>query len=78
MTRLLIEDNGIGMDSTRAASIFHLFEQPRQDSETTGGGIGLAIVRRGVERMGGRVGVESTPGVGSSFWIELRKDPESP
>jgi signal transduction histidine kinase len=37
-----------------------------------GTGIGLAIVRKAVERMGGRVGVESEPGHGSRFWVELR------
>jgi len=36
-----------------------------------GTGVGLALVRKGAERMGGRVGVESTPGHGSRFWIEL-------
>ena len=39
----------------------------------SGTGIGLAIVQQGVERMGGRVGVDSTPGQGSRFWFELRK-----
>jgi len=41
----------------------------------TGGssGIGLAIVKRAMERLGGTCGVESTPGKGSRFWIELRK-----
>ena len=38
-----------------------------------GTGIGLSIVRKGIERMGGRVGVESAPGEGSRFWIELSK-----
>jgi signal transduction histidine kinase len=37
-----------------------------------GTGIGLAIVRRSLERMGGSCGVESVPGEGSQFWIELR------
>ena len=38
-----------------------------------GTGVGLAIVQKGIERMGGRVGVESAPGQGSRFWFELRK-----
>jgi signal transduction histidine kinase len=43
-----------------------------------GTGVGLAIVRKGVERMGGRVGVESAPGRGSRFWIELPSPSEEP
>jgi signal transduction histidine kinase len=42
-----------------------------RESEYPGTGIGLAIVRKAVERMGGRVGLESEPGKGSKFWIEL-------
>ena len=42
------------------------------DNQYEGTGIGLAIVRKVVERMGGKVGVESEPGHGSRFWIELR------
>ena len=76
--RIVVEDNGIGIDPARAEKIFTLFEQPHHSSETGGTGIGLAIVRRGVERLGGQVGVDSTPGAGSRFWIELPKDPESP
>lgn len=78
MVRLTIEDNGVGIDRARAAAVFHLFEQPHRSSDTGGTGIGMAIVRRGVERMGGRVGVESTQGIGSKFWIELPLDPDSP
>lgn len=77
-TRLYVEDNGVGMDAARTASAFHLFEQPHDSSESGGSGIGLAIVRRGVERMGGKVGVESSLGSGSSFWIEMPRDPQSP
>jgi PAS domain S-box-containing protein len=76
--RLIIEDNGVGIDPARAASIFHLFEQPHESDATGGSGIGLAIVRRGVERMGGKAGVEPNSGGGSRFWIELPRDPQSP
>jgi signal transduction histidine kinase len=44
-----------------------------QSMVNQGTGIGLAIVKKAVERMGGRVGVESTVGEGSRFWLELRK-----
>jgi len=74
MARLIVEDNGIGMAPDRAATVFHLFEQPHESTDTGGSGIGLAIVRRGLERMGGKVGVESSPGAGSKFWIELPMD----
>jgi signal transduction histidine kinase len=43
-----------------------------------GTGIGLAIVRKVVERMGGKVGVVSAPGEGSRFWVELRAAPSQP
>ena len=48
-----------------------MFHRLHGMAEYPGTGIGLAIVRRGAERMGGIAGVESEPGRGSRFWIEL-------
>lgn len=72
--RLWVEDNGIGIRPEDRERIFRVFE--RANGGHPGTGIGLATVRRGVERLGGQVGVESEPGVGSRFWIELRSAPE--
>ena len=69
--RLVFEDNGIGIEARYLDKIFRPFEKLHPPSRYAGTGIGLAIVQRGVERMGGRVGVESTLGRGSTFWIEL-------
>src|ERR1051326_5833779 len=68
--RIFIKDNGIGIDEKFHQRIFRVFER-LNPSQYPGTGIGLAIVQRGVERMGGRAGVESQPGHGSCFWIEL-------
>jgi signal transduction histidine kinase len=69
--RLWIEDNGIGISPQHQDRIFQAFERLHGIEAYPGTGIGLAIVKRGVERMGGRVGVESDLGQGSRFWIEL-------
>ena len=71
MVRLWIEDNGIGIAPDDQERIFRLFERGRVMTKYAGTGIGLAIVRRGIERIGGRVGLESTLGAGSRFWVEL-------
>jgi PAS domain S-box-containing protein len=68
---LWVEDNGIGISPEHQERIFRVFERLHGSEEYRGTGIGLAIVRKGVERMGGRAGVESQPGQGSRFWIEL-------
>ena len=71
--RISIEDNGIGISPEYHEKIFRVFERLQKD-KSEGTGIGLAIVRKGIERMGGKVGLESgPPRVGSLFWIELRK-----
>jgi PAS domain S-box-containing protein len=70
--RLWVEDNGIGIETEAQHKIFELFQ--RLHSEYPGSGIGLAIVRKAVERMGGNLGVESELGKGSKFWIELARE----
>lgn len=69
--RLVVEDNGIGIAPEHHERIFGIFERLNRTEDFPGTGIGLAIVRRAVERLGGRLGVESQPGRGSRFWIEL-------
>lgn len=71
MVRVSVEDNGIGIAPEHQERIFRVFERLHGVEEFPGTGIELALVKKGIERMGGRVGVESTPGVGSRFWFEL-------
>ena len=71
--RLWVEDRGIGISlPSHQNKLFRVFERLAGEAYP-GTGIGLAIVKRAVDRMGGAVGVESEVGNGSRFWIELRK-----
>lgn len=69
------EDNGIGIAPENQKRIFGIFQRLNADRVYEGTGIGLAIVQKAVERMGGRVGVESEPGQGSKFWLRLHGVP---
>jgi signal transduction histidine kinase len=70
--RLVVEDDGIGIAPEHQEQIFRPFERLHGIEAYPGTGIGLAIVRRAAERMGGSCGVASAPGQGSRFWIELQ------
>ena len=70
--RLWVEDNGIGIAPKDQSRIFNIFERVDRASAYEGTGMGLTIVQKAVERMGGRKGVESESGQGSKFWVQLR------
>ena len=71
--RLWIEDNGIGIKPQHQSRIFQVFERLHGSETYSGTGIGLAIAKKGMERIGGKIGVESQPDCGSRFWIEGKK-----
>jgi len=71
--RLCFQDNGIGIAPQNHHRVFRMFERINPDGQYRGTGIGLTIVRKAAERMGGRAGFESELGKGSKFWIELKK-----
>ncbi|EPY01900.1 ATP-binding protein [Magnetospirillum fulvum] len=76
MWEFLVEDNGIGIDSAYLDQIFVIFKRLHTHSAIPGVGIGLALCKRIVERHGGTLWVESTPGVGTVFHFTLSPPPE--
>lgn len=74
--RIWVEDKGLGIPETMLPRIFDMFSRGHTNFEGTG--IGLALVRKVVDRMGGKVGVQSEEGKGSRFWLELKGAPEIP
>ncbi len=69
--RIWVEDNGIGIPADCQEKVFGMFQ--RLSTQHEGTGIGLALVKKAAERMGGKVGVESEVGKGSRFWLEFKK-----
>jgi two-component system, LuxR family, sensor kinase FixL len=74
--RFAVADNGPGIESRHFERIFQLFQTlaPRDRNESTG--VGLAIVRKNVDMLGGQVWLESTPGEGSTFYFTFPKAPQ--
>jgi len=68
---LSVKDNGIGFDMRFQDRIFEVFQRLQRSEDYPGTGVGLAIVRKAMQRMGGRVWVESKPGQGATFFLEL-------
>ncbi|MGI8905255.1 MAG: ATP-binding protein [Candidatus Sumerlaeaceae bacterium] len=77
--RISVSDTGIGIDPEECEKIFSEFHQAdrTRDEQLGGTGIGLALTRRLVELHGGRIGVQSEPGKGSTFWFTLPQQTDS-
>lgn len=74
---IYVRDNGLGIAEDYLPKVFAIFQRLHA-AYAPGEGIGLALVRRMVERHGGRIWVESQPGVGSTFFVALPERPDSP
>ncbi|MBB3046390.1 PAS domain S-box-containing protein [Litorivivens lipolytica] len=72
MTTIAVKDNGIGIEAQYLEQIFGAFRRVQSSDDTEGSGIGLAVVKKLVERHRGAVSVDSEPGVGSTFYVTLK------
>lgn len=69
-----VKDNGIGFDMKYHQKIFEIFQRLQRVEDFPGTGIGLAMVNKAMQRMRGRTWAESTPGMGSTFFLEIPKN----
>ncbi len=69
--RFWVRDDGIGFDPAYRDKMFDIFQRLHRQEEFPGTGIGLALVRKAVERMGGSIRAEGAPGRGATFFVEL-------
>jgi signal transduction histidine kinase len=68
---LFVKDNGIGFDMKYHEKIFDIFQRLHLAEDYPGTGIGLALVKKAMQRLGGRAWAESAPGSGSTFYLEF-------
>lgn len=71
LVRLTVRDNGVGFNQAYHDQIFSLFQRLQADGDYEGTGIGLALSRKAVQRMNGKLWAQSTPGQGATFYVEL-------
>jgi signal transduction histidine kinase len=68
-----VRDNGVGFDMKYHDRVFDMFQRLNRTEDYPGTGVGLAIVRKSMERMGGKAWAESRPGEGATFYLEIPK-----
>jgi len=71
VVRVSVQDDGIGIDPKNWNKIFEIFQRLPSTKHIEGTGVGLAIVKAAIERMGGKVGLDSVRGQGSIFWFTI-------